>query len=417
MSVSLRLSDVRTALRLGHITPTELVEECLARAGDAFSYVDVVGARRQAAELMHRPRGSRGLLWGIPVAIKDLVDVAGLPTGGGRLTGPVASTDAPLVARLRELDAMIIGKTRTDELGLATFTPGVANPYDPLRSVGGSSGGSAAAVAQGAAVLAVATDTAGSARIPAAACGVVGLCAAPDWYPGGAIGLSPTFDRRGLIAADAMSLETAWRELSGAGSVVVGSPGRVLVFEPEVVGQVDDARRDAVAEAAAALGGASVVLDAPRLSDFGSPRSIVITADAAARYAPGQVETPVVRHELLGGTRYSPERVEAARAELARLGAKVRSCLGDGGVLLLPTLPDAPPRWADLVSVDDQLIAIGRMTRLCGVANSSGLVAVSVPWTRDRSGQPVAVQVITSSTARALSTAVALESAAPGGLN
>ena len=97
---------------------------------------------------------------------------------------------------------MIVGKTRTDELGLGALTPGASDPRDAGRSPGGSSGGSAIAVATGAALLALATDTAGSARIPAAACGVTGLCAAADWMPTDGVSiLAPSFDRLGLIAA------------------------------------------------------------------------------------------------------------------------------------------------------------------------------------------------------------------------
>ena len=116
----------------------------------------------------------------------------------------MAAADAAIVARLREAGAIVLGKTRTDELGLGALTPGASDPRDATRSPGGSSGGSAIAVAVGAVPLALATDTAGSARIPAAACGVSGLCAAPDWIPAAGVSiLAPSFDRLGLIAATA----------------------------------------------------------------------------------------------------------------------------------------------------------------------------------------------------------------------
>ena len=170
---------------IGDATPLEVLDACLsnldaAQAHGAFVDIDEDGARRAAKALPRRPRGP---LHGIPVAVKDLIDVAGLPTALGRAKGRVAERDAAIVARVREAGAVIVGKTRTDELGLGALTPGASDPRDAGRSPGGSSGGSAIAVATGAALLALATDTAGSARIPAAACGVAGLCAAATGCP------------------------------------------------------------------------------------------------------------------------------------------------------------------------------------------------------------------------------------------
>jgi hypothetical protein len=128
---------VQRALAAGQISPAELLEHCLARMPDAqrsgaFVTIDENGARRAAAALGRRQRGP---LYGIPCAVKDLVDVAGLPTAAGRASGPVAREDAPIVAMLRAAGAVIVGKTRTDELGLATFTPGTHGPHDPGRTV------------------------------------------------------------------------------------------------------------------------------------------------------------------------------------------------------------------------------------------------------------------------------------------
>ena len=135
----------------------------------------------------------------MPVAIKDIVDVAGVPTRGGSLAlvdAPNAAEDAPVVARLRAAGAVIVGKTVTQEFAAGTISPPARNPWDPTRIPGGSSGGSAAAVAAGCVVAAMGTDTGGSIRCPAAVTGITGL--------------KPTFgaiDRGGVIPL-AWSLDT-----------------------------------------------------------------------------------------------------------------------------------------------------------------------------------------------------------------
>ena len=355
-----------------------------AQAHGAFVVVDEDGARRAAAAL---PRHPQGPLHGIPVAVKDLIDVAGLPTALGRSAGRVADRDAAIVARLREAGAVIVGKTRTDELGLGALTPGASDPRDAARSPGGSSGGSAIAVATGAAPLALATDTAGSARIPAAACGVTGLCAAPGWMPTAGVSiLAPSFDRLGLIAAAPSDIAFAWTALGG----VVGEP-------PErVVTLAGDARSR---DAAAHLSARPVELPGPSLAEFGAPRAVVITAEAAGLHDPRDAESAAARAQLESGAAQSESDVRAARTRLDELGAALRDAIGPG-VLVTPTLPSPPPRWDELEDTNAQLRATGRLTRLCGPVNSAGLVAVSVP-----SG----VQVVAARMETALGAALRLE--------
>jgi aspartyl-tRNA(Asn)/glutamyl-tRNA(Gln) amidotransferase subunit A len=120
----------------------------------------------------------RGRLRGIPFAIKDIIDVAGVPTKCGSLareTVDAATDDAPVVTKLRQAGAVILGKTTTQEFAAGVVSPPARNPWDPTRIPGGSSGGSAAAVVAGLATAAIGTDTGGSIRIPAAVCGAVGL--------------------------------------------------------------------------------------------------------------------------------------------------------------------------------------------------------------------------------------------------
>jgi hypothetical protein len=186
-------------VREGETSSVELVGRALARIGEldgrVGAFVAVLGDRAMAeaaqrdAEL--RRGSAAGPLHGVPVAVKDLVDVAGVVTAAGspKLAGNLAGRDAEVVARLRTAGAVVVGKTRTHEFAYGVVTPGTVNPWNPDRIAGGSSGGSAAAVAAGLVPAAVGSDTAGSIRIPAACCGVVGL--KPTWGRVPATGVWP----------------------------------------------------------------------------------------------------------------------------------------------------------------------------------------------------------------------------------
>jgi hypothetical protein len=181
----LGLVEAARLVRDGAASSAELVEAALARIealdGRLGAFVTLLAdqARTESAarDLQRRQGEALGPLHGVPVAVKDLVDVAGTVTGAGspKLAGNLATRDAEVVARLRAAGAVVVGKTRTHEFAYGVLTPGTVNPWDETRIAGGSSGGSAAAVAAGLIPAAVGTDTAGSVRIPAACCGVVGF--------------------------------------------------------------------------------------------------------------------------------------------------------------------------------------------------------------------------------------------------
>lgn len=171
-------------LAAGAVSAREVTEACLARIAErdetvrAFAHIDPDHARAQADALdRHRKAGRPlGALHGVPVGVKDIVDTADMPTENGTVldAGRRPKMDATLVARLRAAGAVVIGKTVTTEF--AFMHPGATrNPHDPDRTPGGSSQGSAAAVADGMVPLAVGTQTAGSVIRPASFCGVVGL--------------------------------------------------------------------------------------------------------------------------------------------------------------------------------------------------------------------------------------------------
>jgi aspartyl-tRNA(Asn)/glutamyl-tRNA(Gln) amidotransferase subunit A len=197
------------ALRAGETTAEALTRCALTRIAEqngelgAFAVVDregaVSAARRADVELSDGI--DRGPLHGIPVAVKDLIDVAGLPAtrGSAHFSGHRAAEDAACVRRLRAAGAVIVGTTVTHEFGYGptgdrSWHGPARNPHEPRRMAGGSSGGSAAAVAAGIVPVALGTDTGGSARIPAAMCGIAGYKPAITWafwvLPPGTVGSS-----------------------------------------------------------------------------------------------------------------------------------------------------------------------------------------------------------------------------------
>lgn len=181
----LSIQEAATDLRSGLVTPTELLSEVLeqidARDERIRAFVTVLReeAVREAekAESEQRTGLFRGPLHGIPLAIKDLVAVknARMTAGSRVLADYVAPEDATVVEQLRRAGAVIVGKTNTHEFAYGTYTPPTRNPWDTSRVPGGSSGGSAAALAAGMCLGAIGSDTGGSIRIPAACCGVTGL--------------------------------------------------------------------------------------------------------------------------------------------------------------------------------------------------------------------------------------------------
>jgi Asp-tRNA(Asn)/Glu-tRNA(Gln) amidotransferase A subunit family amidase len=214
--------DIAAQVRSGARTPREVVEESLTSIAaqdseiGAFQLVDAEGARRAADELADHPDLANLPLAGVPVAIKDNVDVAGHPTrhGSGATSADPVAADDLLVRRLKEAGAIVVGKTRLPELAIWGFTESVAqggtrNPRQPARNAGGSTGGGAAAVAAGMVPLALGSDGGGSLRIPTANCGVIGLKPArgsvplagglgDHWYEKWLAGIAEEVERLGL---------------------------------------------------------------------------------------------------------------------------------------------------------------------------------------------------------------------------
>jgi len=215
---NLTIEEAGVLIRERRVTPLELTQACLKRISqvesqvNAFITVMAEQALEQAESLTNEIEDGnwQGPLHGIPVAVKDLIDVAGVPTtGGSSFLKKAAENDASVVRNLRNAGAVIIGKTNLHELALGgtNVNPhfGAAhNPYDRKRITGGSSGGSAAAVSAGMCLGALGTDTGGSVRLPASFCNLTGLRPPLGLVPdAGTLHLSPTLDTIGPITRTA----------------------------------------------------------------------------------------------------------------------------------------------------------------------------------------------------------------------
>jgi Asp-tRNA(Asn)/Glu-tRNA(Gln) amidotransferase A subunit family amidase len=233
------VQSLATALRAGRVSPGELVDHALRAAAqlaprfNAFVTIDACGAR-EAAERATTELASgidRGPLHGIPVAVKDMVATAGLRTtmGARHFAGHVPARDAECVRRLRAAGAIVVGKTTTHEFaygatGDRSANGAARNPYRPGHMSGGSSAGSAVAVAAGIVPLAVGTDTGGSVRIPAALCGIVGLRPSHGAVPtDGVFPLSPSLDTVGPMARTVADCRALWHALTSP-ALATGPP-------------------------------------------------------------------------------------------------------------------------------------------------------------------------------------------------
>ncbi len=222
------------------LSPVELTQACLdriaARNGELRAFITVLAeqalATARQAEQEIAKGGYRGALHGIPVSVKDLVDIAGVPTTSGSAVPPrVPRHDAPVVTNLRRAGAVIVGKTNLHEFAFGTTSDETAfgvvrNPFDPTRSPGGSSGGAAVAIVEGMALGSVGTDTGGSIRIPSAACGITGLKPAyAEIDCEGVVPLSTTLDHVGPMTRTVADASVLFAALAGNASPRVDEGG------------------------------------------------------------------------------------------------------------------------------------------------------------------------------------------------
>ncbi len=402
-STELGVQAAAAAVKQGAVTASALVDACLERirARDpvvkAWIHVDEAGARAaaRAADAAVRPGAALGLVPGLPVGVKDSIDVAGLPTTAGAraCAHRTRSTDATCVARLRAAGAIVLGKTHTTQFAYRDPAP-TTNPWNAAHTPGGSSSGSAAAVAARMTPVALGSQTVGSILRPAAYCGIVGLKGSHGLVPlDGVVPLGYSLDHIGPLA----------RSVEDAALVLGVMAGRPLVPEPLVTPRLAVARElfdRAEPELRAHLEGVvqRLVKAGARVEEVRLPPSFADLADAAlatleveaatfhaptfakhaADYGPG-LAVLVARGLKRPGTEY----VAADRAR-GRFRLEVSPLLARYDALLSPTAPAPAP--AGLTWTGD--------ASLCQPWSTIGTPSVSLPSGVSAAGLPLALQLV-----------------------
>jgi len=372
-----------------------------------------------------------GPLAGVRFAVKDLFDVAGARTGAGNpdwlADAPVAAAHAPAVEALLAAGADLWGKTVTDELAFSLSGTNVhygtpLNSRAPGRIPGGSSSGSASAVAGGAVQLALGTDTGGSVRVPASYCGVFGLRPTHGTIDAsGVVALAPSFDTVGLLAVDGRVLAAGWRALrAGAATHALAAPAgpralRRLVLATDLLDLVDPATREAVVTAATGLArqlgmavsearlgsqdGSLVASSQGRSGELArwrdAFRAIQLVEAWQAHGAWVTERRPAfgpgvaARFEAAAGA--SPEQAQRARVVRAEVRRRLAQFLGDDAVLVQPAASGPAPPFDIAPAAKEDLR--GRSLTLTAPAGMAGAPVLSLPLA-EVDGLPVGVALV-----------------------
>ncbi len=358
----LTASEAARRLARGELTAEALTAACLeriaAREGTvgAWQHIDPEAALAEARARDREKR--RGPLHGVPIGIKDIFDTADMPTryGSPIYDGHCPREDAAAVRIARNAGMVILGKTVTTEF--AYFTPGrTTNPHNPAHTPGGSSSGSAAAVADAMVPLAIGTQTAGSVIRPAAFCGVVGFKASHGRIPAAGIkAFAPSLDTVGTFSRSVEDAELLGRLLLGeslAGPDLISArPLRIGLCRTEYWPRIEPAAAVVLEEAATRLGRAGVEvadIDLPEaLHGLGEAQQTIMAFEAGLSFAAearshAEQLSPKLR-ELIEQGRQCPEaRYEAALRRAAAARAAYEGLLADSDLLLTPSAPGEAP--------------------------------------------------------------------------
>jgi Asp-tRNA(Asn)/Glu-tRNA(Gln) amidotransferase A subunit family amidase len=397
------LLKLTASLREGIVTPRDAVADSLKSIAHteesirAWVSVDEEGAIRQATSL-ETAGGMQGPLWGVPVAVKDLIDVQGLPTGcGSPLKGGIpAEVDADCVRLLREAGAVVLGKTVTTEFGY--FSPGpTRNPVNTEHTPGGSSSGSAAAVAAGVVPLAIGTQTAGSLTRPACYCGVAGFVAAQGQFSmTGITGLSKSLDSLGLLARSVKEVRYAWDSLSGHKASEprdILTSADILVWNGSGLDELSPHMTEALQHTSSLLSNGHQIhviewADHELIRDLATDHATVMAAEAAVERSDELTQTEALSKPFIDllitgrGIRESDyraalERIAAARLKFLALLERFDAVLGPAALGPAPLGIDAT--GSPILSRPWQAM---------------GMPALTIPGLRSPSGMPLGLQLI-----------------------
>ncbi|PCC45847.1 amidase [Brevibacterium aurantiacum] len=430
----LTLSEAAGAIKLGQLSPVELVDSTLDRLQlvepRLGAYVQVTAERARLAareaEAAINAKGARSPLHGIPVSVKDVIDVAGLATTAGSLVRAdhQALGNSAVAGRLANAGAVLVGKTQTHEFAYGLITPQTRNAWDQERIAGGSSGGSAVAVAAGSAMFALGTDTGGSIRVPAALNGVVGLKPTYGLVPRhGVVPLSWSLDHVGPLTRTVEDAALVLTEIAGHDprdpasradaqpqdyrpspkdeltGVKVGVPSNY--FNEQIATDVDSAVVQALTRLNE-LGAELIDVEIP-MPRYVMPTQWGLMVPEATAYhertlrAEPNLYQSDVRPLLEAGALVSAGdylRAQRGRALMRSAWAEV---LQKVDVVIAPSVPMTAVRvneeavtWANgtFEAVSDAFV------RMSAPANITGFPSLSVPIGQDLAGMPTSMQLI-----------------------
>jgi aspartyl-tRNA(Asn)/glutamyl-tRNA(Gln) amidotransferase subunit A len=416
--IFLSIEDALAKQRSGELTASDLVAACEAQ-------IERLNDRLCAFVTVMKPEipSTQGRLAGIPIGLKDLFETKGIRTTAGArfFSDYIPENDAVVVRRLKAEGAVIMGKTNTHEiaLGVTTNNPHYGttrNPWDATRMPGGSSGGSAVAVATGMVLGALGTDTGGSIRIPASLCGIVGL--KPTYgrvSVRGVFPLSWNLDHVGPLTRSVRDAAILLQVLAGCDSedpfsvdqpvddylanLEAGVRGWRFAFavgeyveqsDPEVLGAVQ-----AAADLLEGLGAVIEKVDVTFLRDAAAANGVMTPADGAAYHRDRLAEHPDwfgadVRQRLETGRAFTSTDYILARKTQSEMKHRLGKLFSEYDALLLPTTAITAP----IIEGQDAVQQAGRLTRFTAPFNLAGLPAISLPCGFSSEGLPIGLEIV-----------------------